>query len=66
MDMLGIFDDDRRHPGPIWPNAGGAGSIVPPAASRMACGGATPPRHPLLADGKIASRRDRNVNVYRP
>jgi len=64
--MLGIFDDDRRQPGPIWPNAVGAGSILPPTASQTACGAATPRRHSLLAGGKIASRRDRNVNFYRP
>jgi len=64
--MLGIFDDDRRLTGPISPNAVGAGSILPPAASRMAWGTATPQRHPLLAGDKIVSRRDHNVSAHRP
>jgi len=64
--MLGIFDDDRQCPGQIWTNAIGAGSILPPAASRMACGAAKPRRHPFLVGGKIASRRVRNVIANSP
>ncbi len=64
--MPGIFDDERRSHGPIWPDPFGTGRFFDHAASRPACVGPATLHRSLLPWAKNRSRHGGELSVYGP
>ncbi len=64
--MLGIFDDERRGPQPIWPNACGTRPLVPLDVVAKSLKWSTLRRFPRLASGTMGHASAATTVLNRP
>ena len=64
--MLGIFDDERRQTGPIWPNASGTRPFVPLDIVAESPKWWALRRFPRLASSRWGHANAANTPVHRP